>query len=374
MLIKNSVLEFCQDPGSQKVAAEDRQKGGFPLASWKLAAEQGYISAFVPEEFLGAGHSLQTYFIILEELSRNGFPAASAMGAHDLGVLPLLSWGTPEQREKYLVPLASGKAIGCGAVTDPAGLTNFPEWGLTVTEDGEDLVINGSKMLVANAHVSDIKVIFGQPDHGHFDKVYIVEKGTSGLETGYQEKKTVPGNADWGSISMKNVRIPKSNQVLDNGMGMAWFGPSFLSIALTAMVMGETAFNMAKSFTMQRTKYDRPLSDLQSVSHRLVNMAVNNETSRNLIYAGARLWDEGRYDEAFRIGCMAKIFVTEAANKNLHEAAILHGGIGFTPQAMIGVLWAASLQLEIAEMPADVHRDFVAETYGINIGWKNGRP
>lgn len=373
MLIRNSVREFCQDPTSQKVALADKQKGGFPLESWKLAAEQGYIAAYVPEEYGGAGYDLTTYFIILEELSKNGFPAAGSMGAHDLGILPILYWGTEEQKEKYLTPLASGKAIACGAVTDPSGLTNYPEWGLTVTEDGGDYVLNGSKMLVTNAHVSDIKVIFGQPKTGKFERVYIVEKNTSGLETGYQEKKLVPGNADWGSINMKNVRIPKENQVVDNGVGQLWLGPSFLSLSLSALVLGEAAFNMAKAFTSQRSKYERHLSEMQSVSHRLVDMAVNNETSRSLIYTGARLWDEGRYEEAYRIGAMSKIYVPEVANKNLHEAAILHGGIGFTPQAMIGPMWAASLQLEIAEMPADVHRDFVAETYGINLGWKNGR-
>lgn len=372
-LIKNSVREFCQDPGSQKVAAADKQKGGFPFDSWKLACEQGYVGAFVPEEYGGQGYNATTYFIILEELSKWGFPASGAMGAHDLGILPILYWGTEKQKQQYLPRLASGQAIGCGAVTDPAGLTNYPEWGLTVKEDGDEYILNGSKMLVTNAHVSDIKLIVGQPTTGRLEKVYIVEKGMPGLETGYQEKKMVPGTADWGSINMKNVRIPKENEVTDNGIGQSWLGLSFLSLSLSALVLGEMAFNMAKSFASQRSKYNRPLIDLQAVSHRIVNMAINNETSRNLIYAGTRLWDEGRYDECFRIGSMAKIFVTDAANKNLHEAAILHGGIGFTPQAMIGPMWAASLQLEIAEMPADVHRDFVAETYGIEIGWKNGR-
>lgn len=371
ILIKNSVREFCQDPGNQKIAARDKENGGFPLESWKAAARQGYISPYVPEEFGGQGYDLTTYFIILEELSKHGFPAANAMGAHDLGILPLLYWGTEEQKAKFLTPLGSGQAIACGAVTDPSGLTNYPEWGLTVREEGDHLLINGSKMLVTNADVSDIKVIFGQPSSNHFEKVYIVEKGTEGVETGYQEKKLVPGTSDWGSINLKNVSIPKFNEVVDNGFGQTWLGPSFLSISLSALVLGEMAFNMARSFASQRTKHGHPLTDLQAVSHRLVNMAVNNETSRNLIYAGARLWDEGRYEECYRIGCMSKIYVPEAANKNLHEAAIMHGGIGFTPQAMIGAIWAASLQLEIAEMPGDVHRDFVAETYGIKTGWRN---
>lgn len=372
-LIRQSVREFCQDPQTMRAAAADKQKGGFPAESWKLAAEQGYIAAYVPQAFGGMGYDLTTYFVILEELSRSGHPAANSMGAHDLGIFPLLYWGTDEQKQKYLTPLGSGRAVACGAVTDPAGLSNFPEWGLSATEDSDGYVLNAAKVMVSNAHVSDTKVIFGTPTAGHFDNVYLVDKGTDGLETGYQEKKLIPGVSDWGSLSLKNVRIPRANKVIDNGFGQFWLGASFLSIALTALVLGEAGFTMALNYSSQRTKYGRPLTELQSVSHRLMNMAVRNETSRDLIYAGARLWDEDRFEEAYRTGCMAKIYVPDATNTTLHEAAILHGGVGFTPQALVGVMWAASLQLEIAELPADVHRDFLAETYGIPAGWKHGR-
>ncbi len=372
-LIQSSVREFCQDPKTQQVAVEDKKRGGFPNASWQLAADQGYIAAYVPEAYGGMGYDLTTYFVILEELSRAGHPAANSMGAHDLGLLPLLYWGSEEVKKKYLTPLGSGRKVACGAVTDPAGLSNFPEWGITEVADGDDLVINASKVMVSNAHVSDIKVIFGKPDGEEFDKVYIIEKGMPGVETGFQERKLIPGVSDWGSIGLKDVRIPRENKVVDNGFGQYWLGPSFMSIALTSLVLGEIGFKTALDYTKQRSKYGRPLTDLQAVSHRLMNMAVRNETSRDLIFTGARLWDEGRYEEAYRLGCMAKIYVPDAANQTLHEAAILHGGVGFTPQAGIGAMWAASLQLEIAELPADVHRDSLAETYGISPGWKNGR-
>ena len=373
-LIRNSVREFCLDPNTRQATAADRKQGGFPYESWKLVAEQGYIGAYVPETYGGQGYDFTTYFVILEELSKMGNPASMVMGAHDLAILPLLYWGTEEQKKKYLVPLASGKAIGCGAVTDPAGLNNYPEWGMTVTEDGDEFVINGTKVLVTNAHAADIKVVFGKPAGSYFDTVYVVEKYMPGVETVFNERKIVPGNADWGTVNLKNVRVPKANRVVDSGFGMTWFGPSFLSICLSALVLGDTAFQKTLAFSKQRTRYERPLVDLQAVSHRLVNMAINNEISRNLIYNSIRLWDEQRYEECYRLACMSKVWIPEAINKNLHDAAIMHGGIGFTPQALVSMMWVSSLQLEIAEMPADVHRDFVAETYGIKPGWKNGRP
>ncbi|NLW43892.1 MAG: acyl-CoA/acyl-ACP dehydrogenase [Syntrophomonadaceae bacterium] len=373
-LIRNSVREFCLDPSTRQAASADRKQGGFPYESWKLVAEKGYIGAYVPEAYGGQGYDFTTYFVILEMLSKMGNPASMVMGAHDLAILPLLYWGTEEQKKKYLVPLASGKAIGCGAVTDPAGLNNYPEWGMTVAEDGDDFVINGTKVLVTNAHAADIKIVFGKPSGSYFDTVYIVEKDMPGVETGFNEQKIVPGKADWGTVNLKNVKVPKANRVVDNGFGMYWFGPSFLSVCLSALTLGDTAFEKTLAFCKQRTRYERPLVDLQAVSHRLVNMAINNEISRNLIYNAIRLWDEQRYEECYRLACMSKVWIPEAINKNLHDAAILHGGIGFTPQALVSMMWVSSLQLEIAEMPADVHRDFVAETYGIKPGWKNGRP
>jgi alkylation response protein AidB-like acyl-CoA dehydrogenase len=372
-LIKNSVREFCFDPTTRKAGSADKKAGGFPFESWKLGVEQGYVAPYVPEEYGGQGYDLTTYFIILEELSRYGNLISNVLGAHDLSVLPLLYWGTEEQKKKYLPSLVSGK-VGCGAVTDPAGLNNYPEWGLTVAEEGDDYILNGTKVLVTNAHAADIKVVFGKPAGSDFDAVYVVEKEMPGVETGYMEHKIVPGSVDWGTVNLKNVRVPKANKVVDNGIGATWFGPSFMSISLSALVLGEMGLNKAMQFTQQRTRYERPLNSLQAVSHKLVDMAVSIEASRGLIYNGIRLWDEGRYDEAYKIGCMTKVFVPEAMNKILHEAAILHGGIGFTPQALIGLLWETSLQLEIAEMPADVHRDFVASMLGIPIGWKNGRP
>lgn len=370
-LIQQSVREFCQSPAAAEAVAADRQQGGFPHKSWKLAAEQGYVSAWVPEEYGGMGYSMTTYYVILEELTRGGFPAANSFGGHDLGLLPLVCWGTEEQKKKFLPGLASGEKIASGAVTDPAGLSNYPMWGFTAEEHGDDYIINAQKVMVSNADVSDVKIIFGRPAGSHFDSVFIIEKEREGVESGLQEKKLVPGQSDWGSINIKDVRVPKDHRVVDNGFGQNFLGASFSSIALTALVLGEGGFAIARNYTSQRLKYGRPLDQLQTVSHKLMDMAVSSQAGRELIYAAARLWDEGRFDEAYRLGIMSKIFVPPATTRALHEATILHGGIGFTPQARIGVMWSAAIQLEIAELPVEVHKDLLAETYGIKTGWMN---
>ncbi len=373
-LIKQSVREFCQAPSTLKMVGECYQRGGFPMECWQAAADMGFIGVSIPEAYGGQGRDMTTELMVMEELGNNGFPVTGAIVAHNLGMLAIYHWGTEEQKKKYLVPAASGKAIVCGAFTDPSGSFNFPEWGMSVEEEGDEFILNGSKVMVTNAVISDIKIIFGKDlEHGDSKHAFIVEKGTSGL-SGQAEQKIVPDIADWGTVSFKNVRVPRANKLDGKDCETPWLSLGFLTTAMMSYSLANIAFAKTLAFCQQRTRYGKPLTDLQTVSHRLVNMAINNETSKSLLYNAARLWDEERYDECERLCSMAKVYVTESANKTLHDATILHGGVGFTPAPRVGLMWASSIQLEIAEGPTDLHRDLVAQTYGMKAGWKDGRP
>ena len=373
-LIKNSVRDFCQNPDTLKMVMNAYQRGGFPMDCWQAAANMGFIGVSIPEEYGGQGHNLTTELLVLEEMGKNGFPMGGAIVAHNLGMLAIYYWGTEEQKQKYLVPAAAGKAICCGAFTDPSGSFNFPEWGMNITEDGDDYIVNATKVMVTNAVLSEIKIVFGNNTKlGDSDHAYIVEKGMEGV-SGQAEQKLVPDLADWGTVNLKNVRVPKSNRLDGSKCEVPWLYLGFLTTAVLSHSLGQIGFGKTLAFTKQRTRYGKPLTDLQAISHRLVNMAISNETSRALIYSAARLWDEGRYEESARLCSMAKVYVTESANKTLHDATILHGGVGFTPAPRVGMMWASSIQLEIAEGPTDLHRDLVAESYGIKAGWKDGRP
>ena len=374
-LIQQSIREFCQNPETQKAIAEDNQKREFPRESWRLLGKMGYVGVSIPEEFGGQGRDFQTEMVVTETLAMHGYPALRNLSAHALGLMMLNYWGTEEQKKKYLTPLASGELLCCAAGNDPAGSYNMTEWGLTYIEDGDDYIVNGSKVLVTNAHASDIKIVFAQDESGtKWGKGFIIEKGTPGLETGYQEAAIVPGATDWGNVTLKNVRVPKSNCLVDNGFGSKWAAMGANMAACMYLAINQIAFNMALNYTSQRTNSGRPLTAMQAVAHRLVNIGINNELSRSIIYNAARLWDEERYDEGARLGYMAKVFVGEALAKNVHDATILHGGLGNTPQMRIGVFNAMVPSMEIAEGSPDIMRDFVAQTYGIEPVWKKGRP
>jgi alkylation response protein AidB-like acyl-CoA dehydrogenase len=372
-LIVNSVREFCQSPSTVKMVQEEKAAHLFARRSWQAAAEQGYIAAYLPEEYGGMGYDLTTWFLIIEELARNGYPSCGAIAGHVLGLLAIEHWGTEEQKKMFLPELGSGKKICCGAVTDPAGLTNFSEWGLQEVETADGWRISGTKVITTNAACADYKVIFGRPENGHkwFDHVYVVPADTPGIETGDQERKLVPDCSDWGTVVLKDVEVPRINRIDCNGAGSDWLGPSFLLLSLQAMVLGYAGFKMGFDYATQRTRDGRPLVSLQKVAHNLADMAIRNETSRCLIYTATRLWDEGRTEECRRLASMAKAYVCESANKSLHDAVMIHGGIGYTIPAIVGMLWTSSIQLELAEMPCDVHRDFVIESYGVKLDWKD---
>lgn len=375
-LIQKTVHEFCQSPETQKVIAEDNQKGGFPWGTWKLLAEKGFVGISIPEEYGGQGLDFTTELVVIEGLATYGYPALEPLLGHALGVAAIYYWANEEQKKKFLVPLASGEKLCCGAATDPAGSMNFTEWGLTYQEDGNDYILNGSKVLVTNADSADIKVIFArEKDSGNtISRVFIVEKGTPGLETGYQEARLVPGPQDWGSINLKNVRIPKVNCIVDNGFSNVWLALGFGMAAVGLLSLGQTAFGMALNYTSQRTNSGKPLTALQAVAHRLVNMAISNETSKTLIYTASRLWDEKRYEESAKLCFMAKTYVAEAAQKTIHDATILHGGLGYSPKSTIGVINAMMVSMEIAEGCPDILRDVIGQFYGIEPVWKKGRP
>ena len=374
-LIQNSVREFCQDPRIQALALKDYQRtpGTLEENTWKEAAKMGYMGAWIPEEYGGMGYSIENYLVILEELQRNGNPAAGPMTCADLGMLPILSWGTEEQKQAFLRPICEGKATMMGSVTDPAGLGNFAEWGLRVTKDGDEYVLNGNKVCGTMIDIADYKVVFGPAENSDWSSsVYVVQKGMPGVETGFREEKIMPSLADWGSMNLKDVHVPALNRVVDNGFGGKWMAPSYMFMGVMSLVMSEAAFNKTLDFCKTRTRYGRPLVAMQAVSHRLVNCAIKIANMREMVYTAAKLWDAGRYNEAVRYASMTKIYATEANTEILQDCTILHGGVGFSLQGGIGRSWIASIGVQIAEQPPDVHRDVVAKTFGIVEGWKNG--
>lgn len=372
-LIVQSVHEFCTSPSTQALVAEER--GKFPRKCWKAAAEQGYIGALIPEEYGGQGYDFTTFFLIVEELTKCGSPITGALAAHYLGMLVILYWGNEEVKRKYLPGIASGDIILCGAMTDPAGSSSFDEYDVKEEKVDGGWKMTTRKVMVTNARNSDVKVILGRPLPGNDRSgiAYIIDGDTPGIEVAESETKLIPDGSDWGGISFNDVFVPDQNRLVDDGVGLNWLGTSLLLLSTNTMVMGQAAFKYAMNYCTQRTRYGKPIASIGSVGSRIADMVIRNELSRAIIYDAIRLWDEGRKEESYRLCLVAKAYVTETATQSLHDAAILHGGVGNTQAAGVGVMWVKALQMEIAEFPPDIHREWIMESYGVKPGWKYAR-
>ena len=374
-LLKEAVEQFCQAPATLEAIEKDNANPGkFPRNCWDLLAEAGFIGMSIPEEYGGQGQDIVTELIVSEVLGDFGYPALENLAGHQLGCAVLYYWGSEEIRKKYLTPCAKGEWVCAGAATDPSGSFNMSEWSISAREDGDDYVVNGSKVVVTNADTADVKVVFGLDEtHTRQGCAFVIEKGMPGVETGEQEGRLFPGPQDWGSIYLSDVRIPKENVLRPNEMGNKWTALGFNNGALMTMTIGRTAWKLAMKFCSERTNSGRPLTQMQKVAHRLADMATLCDMAKASIYTAGRLWDEGRYDESVRLSYMNKAFTCEQMSKVTHDAMVLHGAIGYNPASVVCVLNAMVASTEVAECPPDILRDLIAQTYGIEPTWKSGR-
>ena len=375
-LLKQAVADLCMSPAAQAAIEADRAKGGFPRQCWDLLAENGFIGMSIPEEYGGQGQTVVSELIVSEVLGDFGYPALEALAGHELGCAVLYYWGSEEIKQKFLVPCAQGKKVCCGAATDPSGSFNMTEWGIAYRIEGDEVVINGQKVVCTNADTADVKVIFGKEPNGNTQScAFVVEKGTPGLGSGGQEQRLIPGTDDWGSIFLDDVRIPKSQMLTGSPASVnLWTALGFNNGALMTMTIGRTAMNLALKYTTDRTNSGRPLNQLQKVAHRLVDMGMVIDICRASIYTAGRLWDEGRYEESAKLSFMNKAYTTEQMCKVCHDAVVLHGAVGYNPATVVPVLNAMCVSTEIAECPPDILRDMLAQFYGIEPVWKAGRP
>ena len=311
-LLVEAINEFCTRADVVEAAEADRANFyKFPENSWQKMVDQGLFGLSIPEEYGGQGQTVLTEMMAYEALLKNGNPTTNSYAGHCLGMQVLRYWGTPEVKEKYLPKVASGEFVCAGSATDPAGSFNHTEWGITYTETDDGYLINGSKVMCTNAERADVRVVFGrEPGSPYQNVAFVIEKDTPGMSVGEQEQRIVPGVSDWASLSFDNVLIPKENLLRrDPVVKNNWLALGFNMGAMLALRLGQASFEMAFDYTSKRTNSGRPLNQLQSVAHRLMDMAIRNEIAQSSIYTASALWvgvarskKEGHHEKTPRQG------------------------------------------------------------------------
>ena len=345
-------------PLAQEVDEEER----FPRETVEKMAKYGFLGIPVPKEYGGQGCDALTYAMCVEVLSKVCGTTGVIVSAHtSLGADPIKKFGTPEQKEKFLRPLVSGEKLGAFALTEPGAGTDASGQQTKAVLDGDEYVINGSKIFITNGKEADIYVIFAMTDKSKGNKgisAFIVEKGTPGFTFGTKEKKMgIRGSATYELI-FTDCRIPKENLLGQEGKGfgiaMQTLDGGRIGIAAQALGIAAGALESTIAYVKERKQFGRPISKFQNTQFQIADMATKVEAARNLVYRAAIAKDT---QQRFSVeAAMAKLYAAEVAMEVTTKAVQLHGGYGYTREYDVERMMRDAKITEIYEGTSEVQR------------------
>lgn len=337
LMIQDMLQKFAQKEVAPLAAKRDEEEY-FDWDEFRKMAENGLTGIPWPEKYGGAGMDYVSFINAIEELSKVCGSTGSDLAIHTaLASWPIYTFGTEEQKEKYLRKLASGEELGSFSLTEPNYGSNYTKLAMKAVKDGDHYVLNGNKVFTSNAGPSGIYVVFALTDpearsKGEGLSAFIVEKGADGFAIGKPEKKMGIRGHIVASLNFDNCRIPAENLLGEEGQGYMIAKRTLqggrLAMSAQALGLAEGAYEQALAYVQGRVQFDKPLSDFQTIRFKLADMAIKIEASRLMVYQAAMLQDKGMdYSIA---SSMCKAFVSEMAMKLTTDAVQLFGGYGFT--------------------------------------------
>jgi butyryl-CoA dehydrogenase len=360
-LIRASVREFSQK-FVEPAADEIDQQARFPEDIIKKLAEQDWLGIPFPEEYGGAGSDYLSYIIIVEELSRACATTGFTLECHtSLACYPLFKFGTEEQKKKYLVPLCKGEILGSFALTEPGAGTDAGAASTTAVLDGNEYVLNGSKIFISNAPVAGVLIIFAMTDKSKGAKglsAFIVPGKTPGLVIGKHLNKMGIRGSLTAEVFLKDCRIPKENLLGQEGQGfriaMMTLDGGRIGIAAQALGIAQAALDESVRYSKERVQFGKPISTFQAIQWMIADMATAVEAARFLTYHAAWCYDQGLpYSKE---AAMAKLFASETAVYQTNRAVQIHGGIGYIKGQKVERLYRDAKITEIYEGTSEVMR------------------
>jgi alkylation response protein AidB-like acyl-CoA dehydrogenase len=335
--IKRAVREFCTKEFTPALALELDQKEEFPMALYKKAAQLGFTSMRIPQEYDGQGYGVLEDCLAVEEMCRADPGLGVAVSLGNL-MIPdvLLKHGNEEQKKKYIPPLARGDKIAAAAFTEPEHGSDITRMDSTATKAGSEWVINGAKEFITNATTADTFIILcqsdpnAQPSH-RGQSLFLAEKGTCGLEATKLHGKMGLRPCVTGSLAMSDLKVPEVNLVGEQGKGFYYtlelFDGTRITVAAQAVGMAQGAFERALAYAKNRKQFGQPIINYQGISFKLAEMAMKIESARLMMYKAAWLYDKEKPNAMAT--SMAKAFAGRMAMEVTDEAIQIFGGYGY---------------------------------------------
>lgn len=333
-MIRDTARQFAADELAASADERD-EKELFPHEQVKKLGELGFMGMMVPEQYGGAGLDALSYVIAIEEISKVDASCGVIMSVNNsLVCFGLAQHGTEEQKQKFLIPLASGKKLGAFALSEPEAGSDATNQHTTATRDGDAYVLNGIKNWITNGINADYILVMAQtdPSKGHKGiSAFIVEKGMPGFSHGKKERKLGIRSSDTVSLTFENVRVPKENMIGEEGFGfkfaMMTLEGGRIGIAAQALGIAQGCLDASINYSKQRKAFGKPISELQSIQFKIADMATNIEAARLMTYQAAVLKEAG---EPFaKEAAMAKLWASKTSVQCALEAIQIHGGYGY---------------------------------------------
>jgi short-chain 2-methylacyl-CoA dehydrogenase len=367
-LIRDTVREFALARVAPLAEELDRE-ARFPYELVAEAAELGLMGIPVPEEYGGAGADTLSYAIAVEELTRVDSSFAITVAAHtSLGTMPILLFGTDEQKREWLPDLAAGKRLAAFGLTEPdAGSDAGASRTRAELRDGQ-WVIDGSKIFITNAG-TDITACVTITARTGDDEIsnLVVPNGTPGYEISPPMHKLGWRASDTRELSFQGCAVPEGNLLGPRGQGFRQFleilDGGRISVGAMGVGLAQGAYDLARQYALEREQFGKPIASFQAIQFQLADMAVEIDAGRMLVYKAAWLKDQGR--EFSLEAATAKLFTGEVSHRVVNTALQIHGGYGFIEESPISRLYRDQKILEIGEGTNEVQRMVIARHLGL---------
>ena len=362
-LTRKSVREFAE----REIRPESRrydESQEYPMAWARRMGVLGLLGVAVPEKYGGAGLDSLCYAITIEELSW-GDASAGVIAAVNNGLVcePILAFGTEAQKQSYLPKLASGEWMGAYCLTEPGSGSDAAAMRTTAKLEGDEWVLNGTKIFVTNALHANLLVVYARTGPQKHDiSAFLVPKPTMGLTDLKKEDKLGIRASDTMMLGFEDVRIPRENLLGSQGKGfniaLATLDGGRIGIAAQALGIAQAALDEAAKYAKEREAFGKPIADFQAIQFKLADMATEIDAARLLTYRVAWLHDQG-VRHTFE-SSVAKLFASEVSHRCVDQALQIHGGYGFVKDYLVEKLYRDQRITELYEGTSEVQRLVIA--------------
>ena len=366
-MIRDAARDFAKNELLPGVIERD-EKQEFPHEQIKKMGELGFLGMMTDPQYGGGGMDTVSYVLAMEEISKVDASASVVMSVNNsLVCWGLENFGTEAQKQKYLIPLATGEIIGAFCLSEPEAGSDATSQKTTAIDKGDHYVVNGTKNWITNGSTASVYLVICQTnvEKGHKGiNALIIEKGTEGFVVGLKENKLGIRGSDTHSLMFNDVKVPKENRIGEDGFGftfaMKTLAGGRIGIASQALGIASGAFELALQYSKERKAFGKEISKHQAIAFKLADMATEIEVARLLCLKAACDKDEKK--DYTQSGAMAKLYAADMAMRNTVEAVQIHGGYGFVKEYHVERLMRDAKITQIYEGTSEIQKIVISRS------------